>query len=458
MSRYFVCATTLISTALLLSACGGEKSQSNTTASSDIATSNCFWQGPYSIDNPASNFAYPDSGAIYWSTRYQLPAGATLQLNGKFPHARYMSLNSYQEIAGTYVPVDSIADSAIIPDQGATNPFINGNARNNDERSYSLTIAAGTAPEPRADNTIYDTVNDEQAVLLYRIYVPDQGKSITGGVQLPEPVLTLNGQQYTGQAACDELKNVQGLESIPLVPAQQYAAATKNPANILGDMNPNPQPVWKAAYNFVYSIQCNFFGACFDLGTNTKPERHVGWFANLDNQYMAAYLDRSIKPVVVIRGQLPEVPETLNGDEVFNSDNAQLRYWSICQNEYYSQKVSACLYDEQITINPDGKYTIVTSRAADRPSNATEQCGIGFLPMSESGDGFGDMVAGQVNDTDATMLLIRNMLPMNGFANTIQNTSTPGDEAAVLGDYMPSATYYTVEEFEALGCDAYTAL
>jgi len=172
---------------------------------------------------------------------------------------------------------------------------------------------------------------------------------------------------------------------------------------------------------------------------------------------MSSFLDRSIKPVVVIRGKIPATPKTLDGDAYFDTSEAQLRYWSICQNEYYSQRVEACLYDEQITINPDGKFTIVTSTEADRPQNASEECGMGFLPWPENGDGF-SVVEGREDNPDDALVIVRNMQPMNGFDQAIQDTQTPGDEAEVLGEYLPSIEYYTTEEFEALGCDAYNAL
>lgn len=85
-----------------------------------------------------------------------------------------------------------------------------------------------------------------------------------------------------------------------------------------------------------------------------NPSRQVGWFANLDNQYVGTYINRDIKPVVVIRGKTPKVTSTLNGNEIFDESESQLRYWSMCQNEYYSQKVTVCLYVEQVDIDPDG--------------------------------------------------------------------------------------------------------
>ncbi|MCH2040904.1 MAG: hypothetical protein MK185_09740 [Saccharospirillaceae bacterium] len=456
MNKKSFCIANFVLATALLSACGSDDNNSSSNANNNqsqvdspvFATSSCFWQGPYSIENPKSNFAYPDTGATYWSSRYKLPQGATLKLKGDFPFARYMSLNSYNSAAA---PMDAISDSSIIANQGAINPFVNGNQRDAEQRGYQLTIAAGSPPPERATNTLYDHTTDDQAVLLYRVYVPDNGKSMTGGVKLPEPEVTLanSGETLTGQALCDELDNDPNLLQIPLVPAGQYAARKFNPAKEI--------PVWQAAYNFTYSVACNFFGGCYGVPGVAKPERQVGWFANLDNQYMSSFIDRSIKPIAVIRGKIPAVPQTLEGTDTFDTDDAQLRYWSICQNEYYSQKVTQCLYDEQITINPDGKFTIVTSWEQDRPENATKECGIEYLKWSESGDGF-SLIPGKQNSINDGLLIIRNMLPMNGFNKTVQQTATPGDEAQVMAEFLPEVTYYTQQEFEALGCDAYNSL
>lgn len=55
---------------------------------------NCFWsRGPVSAD-PYINIAYPDANVFYWSAIFSVPEGAKLELEGAFPHCRYMSLIS----------------------------------------------------------------------------------------------------------------------------------------------------------------------------------------------------------------------------------------------------------------------------------------------------------------------------------------------------------------------------
>jgi len=404
----------------------------------------CFWGGPYSIDNPESNFAYPDTGSTYWHAKYTLPENATLKIKGEYPYARYMSFNSYNQDTS---PAFTLRDSQIKPNMGASNPFIPGAQRNDDNRGYQFEVVAGAAPVIPLDNVLYDNVqNNGQSVLLYRLYVPNEGLDATGGVGLPDPELTLSsGEVLTGQNLCDTLQAEQELIEIPFIPADIYARFRQiNPAK--------ENPTWRAFYNTPFNLQCTFLGQC-----DGNPVRQVPFYANLDNQYIFTTIDRAIKPIAVIRGKIPTVPATLKGNNLFDPDQAQLRYWSLCQNEYYSQKVTGCLYDEQVNINPDGYFTIATSLPTDRPNNVTDECGIGYIPWSDKGDGFG-IVEGRENNATDGLLLLRNMLPAADFNQAVQNTKVPGDEIEVLGDFVPTVQYFTKAEFEALGCDAYKSL
>jgi hypothetical protein len=129
----------------------------------------------------------------------------------------------------------------------------------------------------------------------------------------------------------------------------------------------------------------------------------------------------------------------------------------MCQNEYYSQKVESCLFDEQVQINEDGYFTIVTSRSEDRPENASEDCGVSFIPWSSNGDGFG-VVEGRESYLDDGYLTVRNVLPDPNFNQAIQNARISGDEAQVLGEYLPKGKYFSKVEFEGLGCNPWLAL
>ena len=84
-------------------------------------------------------------------------------------------------------------------------------------------------------------------------------------------------------------------------------------------------------------------------------------------------------------------------------------------------------------------YTIVVSRAANRPANARAECGVAWLP------------AGPL---DRSVMIYRHMLPSPDFAEAIQNLEL-GDERAGLGEYYPVGEYLgAAADFEARGCPA----
>jgi len=194
----------------------------------------CFWtRGPVSKD-PYMNIAYPDAGVFYWSAVFTIPAGAKLQLEGQFPHARYMSLISYD---GRGAPIESLADYLIQPDENSTNPYVVDNDRNGINRKYTLDILNAASPQNREEgirlakpdqlegnslesnltNTLHapSYANGQQSI-LYRIYVPDKNTSETGGVPMPAPILTLStGEVLRGSDACKALNASQQLLITP---------------------------------------------------------------------------------------------------------------------------------------------------------------------------------------------------------------------------------------------------
>jgi hypothetical protein len=407
--------------------------------------SDCLWVGPYVKESPAFNFAFPDSGAIYWSAAYRLPEeGSYITLEADFPYSRYMSFNSYR---GDATPAQSLTDRDIVPELNSVNPFIDGGSRIDPARRYVVSVLPGEPLATPLTNTLHDATAQagDEAVLVYRNYVPNDGTNRSGDVGLPRVTLHLaDGSTLQGEDACGALQAATEPVEIPFVPAAIYDLHRENyePAK-------NP-PKFRATYGIAYMFQCDYQGDC----TN-NPERNTAFYANADNQYLYSFLNREFAEVAVIRGRIPQIPRTLNGEETFNA--GELRYWSLCQNEFFSQKVKECLYDEQVTINPDGFYTIVTSTDGDRPSNATDQCGVGYLPWSDDGDGF-SLAEGYASDPNSSFLVLRHMLPADDFEQTIENTETAGDEAAILGEFLPKATYMSRTEFESLGCDPYLAL
>jgi hypothetical protein len=410
-------------------------------ASTSAATSSCFWVGPYTTKRgPRYNQAFPDAGAVYWTARYTPPAGATLRLTGKFAHARYQSLSSYGTATGG--PVDSLNDISTKPDRGSVNPFKTGARRNSTKRAYTLTVSTAASPGAgarRPRNTLYAGVpgrSDQE--LIYRVYLADEGRDLTGGTGLPAPELKLaDGTVLRGPDACAVLHATGRELEASSLPLSTYLALRDQPNQPPTFPAVNP-PRFGAYYSTAYTLQCVYQGNC-----DPHPARTGGQYSNVDNSYVGAFLNRGFGSVLVLRGKLPETPATRAGGRRMR--RGQLRYWSLCQNESFTTTAGAgCLYDEQVPIDRHRRYVIVTSRPADRPKNARRRCGVGFIPWPARGDGAGH--------PDDALLLLRNMLPSSGFHHPAQATKVPGDEEKVMGPYLPRGRYTTTRQFERRGC------
>jgi len=409
-----------------------------------------MWVGPFTKENEILNRGYLDDGAVYWVSVYRIPEeGAYITFEGGFPYSRYMSLSTYRIIDTTLG--DSLKDRDISAKTGSVNTFVEGNPRNDPYRYYQITMEAGERSDgaaSAAENTLYDLTPavGVPVLLFYRNYVPNTGADQTGDVGLPRVTLhRADGTIQQGEEACTALNA--GFEPGPptYFPADSYG-------NLRGAVDPshNP-PVFRTEYGLEYQVQCGWLNNCGD----TPPKGSLP-FLNADADYMYSFLNRQHGEVLVMRGQIPVTPETLDGADAAFMEG-ELRYWSICQYEYYSQKVEACLFDEQIGINDDGFYTIVSSRPEDRPDNATDECGVSFMAWPEDGDGFA-VAEGRENNPDDGYMLVRNLLPASDFTQAIHNTSVSGDETEVLGNYMPKGQYFSKSEFEGLGCNPWLAL
>lgn len=408
--------------------------------------SNCLWVGP--VTPSQYNGGYPDEGGVYWYAEYQLPPGAKLGLAGQFPHARYMALNSYDS-AGR--PTDALNDVALVPNPGSSNPYAEGARRRAVDRSFAIEVVNEPAPpEGRRANTLYAGVAGQTThKLLYRVFVADKGRDLTGDTGLPRHEVRLpNGEVLTAEMACDAIK-ANPKREIPLMNLKMPVAAylaTRAPVPGLPDTHPalNP-PDWEGYFGAPGSTR-------YLKGTPRESERMKfapskagGFYSSRDVDYISTYVDRKFGAVLVLRGKAPSTPRTFDGAETMTA--GELRYWSICKNESLATtRVVSCLYDEQIPVDKDGFYTIAIATGQDRPVNANARCGVAWLDWGSTGDGADRPTAG--------FLVFRHLLPLPTFGHAFQKVVTPGTEAQVLGPYLPKGTYMSREQFETRGCPA----
>src|SRR3954454_22229785 len=382
------------------------------------------------FDPATVNVAYPDDSAKYYSGGYQLAPGTHIRIHGRFPHARYMSFNVYD---AAQRPLDGVSDIRIAPDPGSANPFFDEADRRVEKRDYTAFIDTGPKPAKPAPNTIYTGTGQNGApntsgTFIYRIYIPDKGRDDTGGVGLP--TVTVEPAGGSGRQATSPCANV----AKPTVGGVNDAVSQQ----ALPDRPPSPSepPKWRKFVNVGSSVAIGVTGPP-QVGPADLDQLggSGGFLSNLDNAYVSAFIDRANGKVVVTRFRAPTFPDTR--PPAVRMPAADLRYWSLCQNDPSTQRFVACLNDDRAFVTPDGFVTYVVSTPGQRPSNATRACGVNWLPWGPSSRG---------------VLIYRHMLPATTFAESIQRAK-PDHEAATMGDYSPSSQYLADKAaFEQRGC------
>ena len=403
----------------------------------------CFWlRGPHSGD-PYINLAYPDSNVFYWAATFTTPEDSRLFLEGEFPFSRYMSLISYDQRGR---PVESLADYLIVPDAGE-NPYLDGNPRLNRDRSYRVEILnksplrkreTGRMTTSGSGNKLHvPEYGPKQQVIIYRIYLPDAQTGPTGGVSLPKPVLVKDGKTYRGSEVCALINASQQL-AITLdaagLPAMVYRELASQADKPITWPAQNP-PKW-----YIQLDRQSLIGIYTGEFNENAPRSTGGFFPNLDNHYLRTIVNRKHGKVLVIRAKAPKTPATYEGNDIFK--NSELRYWSVCSNQSFGNtRVNDCLFDEEIPVDENGFYTLMISKAIDRPRNAVASCGIAWLPIAEDGDG--------VFDDDVAIVQFRHMLAAQDFNNSIQSVENQADTQSVMKAYFPNGRYLMPNQAES---------
>lgn len=420
----------------------------------DLPTAGCFWTGPFTRANPKTNLAYPGTEITYWGAKFVTPPGAELTLKGRFPHARYSSLNAYVDDGESS---GSLPDRAIRPDSGSINPSLPGRNRKAKNRSYTVTVLGEARPAEPARNTLYaEPVSGSYQDILYRVYIPDRGRNLSGGTGLPRPSLELeDGTVLTGQALCDAMNSIHDYTN-DLLPLNTYNL-------FLNGKGPENAATNPAEPDFSFSRYFNLPTSLARYGTLNDQE--IAWannpdyvgtqYDNGDARYMTGAFSFDFGKVFVLRGTLPTTPRTLRGQKKMTS--GQLVVWDMCIiQSLVTTKTWKCVFDEQLPLRTRGRkkrqYTIVISKQEDRPRNATFKCGVWWMPPDPEGDGVARPNVGQ--------LLTRNVLPArnrNGslkFRQSSWSVTTPFPSSAKtqMGQYYPRGSYTRTKAFERLGC------
>lgn len=433
-----------LATALLLTSCGGNDTATRTSASPDatptaastdaLRGAGCGWQAASDADT--ANIAFPDKAARYWVALVPATPGTRLRLNGVYPDARYLSFNAYD---AALRPTDAIADRDLAPDAGSRNPFSEAGVKPGGR--YTAFLAFGPAPETRAANTFYtgqvgagplQLPNGGLVTIIYRTYVA-RGERQDGNV--PLPLLTLesaDGQSLGTLPTCSEplLPNLGGL-----APRSGLNAAI-NEADYPDQLAaPFPTAVYPPVTRVFYGLPdtaANIAGDQTGLSGQLPAPPATGgggFLSNIHNDYTTSAFARRYGNLFLMRAKAPgfrSQPGRAFGNE-------PLRYWSLCQNEFVTQRYTDCSLDADTPVDADGFFTVAISDPADRPQRATAGDGVTWLPWGAYPDG---------------VLLYRQMLADDSYAQAIKRVPKGTPLPEVMGEFAPQVTYCRPEVFD----------
>ena len=135
--------------ALLLAACSSNTasdatSQSASSASPAVTGNEC----PMVFDASEADFypIQPSFSAGYTASMQHLSSDTqdwAYVISGDFPYSQWMAWYTYTEKG---VPLVKLSDSAILPDEGSTNPFVEGNPILAPKRSYTIYMMPNSTP------------------------------------------------------------------------------------------------------------------------------------------------------------------------------------------------------------------------------------------------------------------------------------------------------------------------
>ncbi len=419
----------------------------------------CLWAPPKGMDYANLPGAipiqkpnlYPDVGSTYFVAQYKLPEGASLTFNGKFGYLRYMSWTMFGRPGelGQIVSADRRRDIQIKPDKGSVNPFKPNVKRTVKRRNYTFHVVSGPVPKHRAPNTIYTQTTDPDTRLgmSIRNYLPDRGRDGTGDAGLPKLTLNLaDGTRLRGKQACamlDPIKDPSG-STFPADLWKTLVASSSDPENAPA-VSP---PKWERFWNALYNVAGIFITDPAERAATYPPNDTGGFQSNPDTRYLIVPVSLKYGPLVTVSGKMPTFPVSLPAAKTWKPRKPQVRYWSMCSG---SSPVTGlgydCVYDQQVPLSKNRRYTLVVGHAKDRPPNARAECGYRWVNFG-GGENYPDPASRDYIDN----LYMRFMAVDPGWKQAPHKVKVPGTEEQVMGPYFPKSKYWTKAEFRKLGC------
>ena len=367
----------------------------------------CSW--PFEVTGQGiTNVATPDTNATYWVMPLDLSRWRAMVIHGRYPDARFFNFTTY---TATGVLVDTIFDAQIAPDAGSANPF----AEPGPPMAGSYTVTIGANP---GSGNFLNGGGSRFAFVVYRIYLPDQGRDRTGGVGVPAVSLT----DFSG--------NSRTLRPCPFADAETSlgnlillleAAGMSDAARFLGQILAlaNQPPLGGCSPGQAGPAAVPFSTAVPGLDFFPNPQTTYFQTANLcfrPNQ------------ILVIRGKAPVFPNTYpllrSAVPSFNRPSTARSSCAIgrcaTMSGCFPTRLSPAKADAMTERDRGEFYTYVISTDPAPPSWPS---GVTWLPWGPI--------------TFPITLIFRNILPENGFTPT--------------GDYVPKGALCSQAQFTTNG-------
>jgi hypothetical protein len=301
-----------------------------------------------------TNIATPDTHASYWVMPFDTQAWKEMVIRGTYAQARFFNFDTYTDhglVTGT------IVDKDIVPDPGSTNPFATPTVGGS--QNYTVSVSAS---EPAAPNRLHIT-GSRVAFVVYRLYLPDQGRDPTEGVGLPAVnVVAPNGAVRQLQPCPFTDAETRLPELISLLAASGFLDAASHLQEILTLARQSPSPDFLCNPNQPGPVEVPFPPAT--LGANFFPNPQTTYLETPGFCFQPG-------KILVIRGKAPVFPDTYTGGSVFQpafDGQIQLRYWSMCNNvRVIPYPVVGCQADFETRRDQNQFYTYVVSNDPGPP-------------------------------------------------------------------------------------------
>jgi hypothetical protein len=276
---------------------------------------------------------------------FAVEPGGWVEFRGQYPRARYFA---YHPNDFDLNNLPTLRDQDLDPDAGSVNPFREVPAPGS-KNTYTARLVFSAAPADPQSNTRYvgvkkDGVSSNRYLFnMLRLYASDVGDGPnSGGVPLPAmTIYTADGEVSEHFEECELYAPGNELLKTDL----------KFPALPIADHRPRQQPVWSASSNF---------------------EAPSDTLANADVQYLSTSYSQRFGDLFVVRAKRLSTPNTRAGDPA-SSPGHDLRLFTLCNYNIWAGHAIDCMLDQELEVDKNGFYTLVISRATDKPGNLMQE-------------------------------------------------------------------------------------